>query len=820
LNIQLSHIQSTIAAQIQGVNLPNYIVSEIVYDTRKTSLPEEALFVALKGELRDGHDFIDQAYSAGIRLFLVNLTHPIDLGKYPNSCFLRVESPLLSLQKIAQKHRELFRIPVVGITGSNGKTVVKEWLFELLKTDFDIHRSPRSFNSQLGVAISILGMNEQHQMAFFEAGISENGEMESLVKMIQPSLTVLTHLGSQHDAGFESIEQKALEKLKLCKGADVVVFPRDIKAFEPGIAELRKKQPLTKFISWGYSEGATFRIIEVQKNDGKQIIYFYHRGTNHTLEIPFLDDASQSNAMTCFCVLFAFERWDESHIVKFQALKPINNRLTIERGRRGNVVLNDSYSNDFESLAIAIDVIQRQQPNLPLMLILSEIDNRESSGNLDHKKLVNLLQQKGVNRLVFLGQTEPNFPQEMQVDFFDSTESLLKSTLLDGITGTAILVKGARKYHLENVVEVLKERLHKTSLEINLEAIKHNFRYFKRLITPNTKLMCMVKAFGYGSGTFEVSKTLQELNVDYLGVAFADEGVALREAGITVPIMVMNTDAQTMDILNKFNLEPVVYSLSNLLSYVSILEGQQGCIHIEVDTGMHRLGFAPGEILEAIEKIPSNITVKSIFSHLAVSESADHDEFTTKQAELFYDLANEVEKRLGYSILKHISNTGGIERFPEIQGNMVRLGIGLYGLQPDGSESNNLQTVASLYTTVTQIHEIESNEGIGYGLHDVESHKRKIATIAMGYADGLSRRFGKKAGTVVINGSEVPFVGNICMDMSMVDVTNIQCKEGDRVEIFGEQLSINKMARRGGTISYEILTGISQRVPRIYLGED
>ena len=404
--------------------------------------------------------------------------------------------------------------------------------------------------------------------------------------------------------------------------------------------------------------------------------------------------------------------------------------------------------------------------------------------------------------------------------YYTTTEELLKSEVLNSIVATAILVKGARKYQLESVVEVLKERLHKTSLEINLEAIKHNFRFFRKSIASETKLMCMVKAFGYGSGTFEVSKTLQEMNVDYLGVAFADEGVALREAGIEVPIMVMNTDAQTMDILHQFNLEPVVYSLSNLQSYISCLEGRNGSIHLELDTGMHRLGFAPSELLHAVDSIPKNIKVKSIFSHLAVSENPEFDDFTRNQARVFFEFAGKTESILGYSVLKHISNTGGIERFPEIQGNMVRLGIGLYGLQPDGTEIKELQTVASLFSTVTQIHDVQANEGIGYGLHDHEPYKRRIATIAMGYADGLSRRYGKKVGSVMINGNEVPFVGNICMDMAMVDVTDIQCNEGDRVEIFGEQLSINKMARRGGTISYEILTGISQRVPRIYLGDN
>ena len=818
MNFLVSHIQNVIQAQSLGASASEVLISEIVFDTRKISVPENAMFVALKGEFRNGHDFIAQAYNKGIRVFLVESAYQIEISQYPDACFLVVESSLKSLQTLAEQHRKQYSFPVVGITGSNGKTVVKEWLYELLQSDFSIHRSPRSFNSQLGVAISLLGVASGNQMALIEAGISQTDEMDALWKMIQPSLTVLTHLGSQHDAGFSSTSQKVLEKIKLCKDADVVVFPRDIEAFSEGLASLKKEQPLTRLITWGYTEGSTFRLLNVEKTKTGQIIHFYNRGTEHSLEIPFFDEASVANAMTCFCVLYAFERWDEAHIQKFKSLKPVHNRLTIEKGKRGNVILNDSYSNDIESLAIAIDVIQRQQPNLPLMLILSEMEQVNSIST--DQKIAQLLNHKSINRIIYLGKQRPAFPENIAIEHFTNTEELIASGKLLDITSTAILVKGARKFHLEHVVEILKERLHKTSLEINLESIKHNFRYFKRKIADNTKMMCMVKAFGYGSGTFEVSKTLQDLNVDYLGVAFADEGVALREAGIHAPIMVMNTDAQTMDVLNRYNLEPVVYSLSNLQSYMTILGGQEGRIHLEIDTGMHRLGFNHAEILEAVKIIPSNIKVMSVFSHLAVSEDEKLDAFTQKQAEIFFDVATKIEQFLGYTILKHISNTGGIERFSHLQGNMVRLGIGLYGLEPNGTENAELQPVASLFSTVTQIHEIAENEGIGYGLHNNEPNKRRIATIAMGYADGLSRRFGKKVGSVLINGIEAPFVGNICMDMSMVDVTNIPCIEGDRVEIFGEHLSINKMARRGGTISYEILTGISQRVPRIYLGDN
>ena len=820
MKYSVNNIKSILNANEFGEFADDIVITDIVYDTRKITFPAESMFVALKGQLRDGHDFVQLAYEKGIRVFLVEMEYQIPIEFVTHCIFLKVANPIQSIQILAANHRKQFYIPIVGITGSNGKTVVKEWLGELLSRDFKIYKSPRSFNSQLGVAVSILALEKTHDLGIFEAGISQNGEMDALWNMIQPSLTVITHLGSPHDAGFENRKQKAQEKLKLCKNADVIIVPKDIEDLQSELLSLKKNQPLTKIVSWGYNEGATFRLLKVERTNLGQKIYFQNRGTEHFIEIPFIDEASIANAMTCFCVLFAFERWDEKHIDLFKQLKPVNNRLTIEKGRRGNVILNDSYSNDFESLAIALDVIQRQQPNLPLKLIVSEMEQVSNNVELEQQKIAQLFESKHIESIIYLGSEPPKFLDNFNVLHFTDTLSLIQSGCLNLISNAAILVKGARKYQLEQVVEHLKERLHKTSLEIDLDAIKHNFRYFKHKISPNTKMMCMVKAFGYGSGTFEVSKTLQDLGADYLGVAFADEGVLLREAGIKVPIMVMNTDAQTMNLLNQYHLEPVVYSAANLNAYMNLLGSNHGEIHLEIDTGMHRLGFGTTEILDSVKLIPENIKVKSVFTHLAVSEDTSKDAFTESQAKLYYETVAEIESILGYPVIKHISNTGGIQRFAQLQSDMVRLGIGLYGLMPDGAENSDLQAVASLSSTITQIHTVLPFEGIGYGQHNPDSVERKIATIAMGYADGLSRRFGKKVGGVLINGIFAPFVGNICMDMAMVDVTEINCQEGDSVEIFGKNLSINEMSHRGGTISYEILTNISQRVPRIYLGEN
>lgn len=814
------NIKSILNASEFGEFADNVVITDVVYDTRKITFPAESMFVALKGQLRDGHDFVQLAYEKGIRVFLVENEYQIPIEYVSNCIFLKVANPIQSLQLLAVNHRKQFYIPIVGITGSNGKTVVKEWLSELLCRDFKIYKSPRSFNSQLGVAVSMLALEKSHELGIFEAGISQHGEMDALRDMIQPSLTVITHLGSPHDAGFNSREQKAQEKIKLCKNADVIVVPKDIEGLQNELSSLKTNQPLTKIISWGYNDGATFKLVKVERTNLGQKIHFLNRGTEHFIEIPFIDEASIANAMTCFCVLFAFERWDEKHIDLFKHLKSVNNRLTIEKGRRGNVILNDSYSNDFESLAIALDVIQRQQPNLPLKLIVSEMEQVSNNVQLEQQKIAQLFESKHIDSIIYLGSEPPKFLDNFSVLHFTDTLSLIQSGCLNLISHAAILVKGARKYQLEQVVEHLKERLHKTSLEIDLDAIKHNFRYFKHKISNDTKMMCMVKAFGYGSGTFEVSKTLQDLGADYLGVAFADEGVLLREAGIKVPIMVMNTDAQTMNLLNQYHLEPVVYSTANLSEYMNLLGAAKGEIHLEIDTGMHRLGFGIAEIIESVKRIPENIKVKSVFTHLAVSEDASKDAFTETQAKVYYETVAKIESILGYQVIKHISNTGGIQRFANLQSDMVRLGIGLYGVMPDGSENKDLQTVATLSSTITQIHTVLPFEGIGYGQHDSDPSERKIATIAMGYADGLSRRFGKKVGGVLINGIIAPFVGNICMDMAMLDVTGIDCQEGDSVEIFGKNLSINEMSHRGGTISYEILTNISQRVPRIYLGEN
>ncbi len=789
------------------------VISEIVYDTRRVGLASSTLFVALKGAHRDGHNYIQEAYRQGIRAFLIQQNRTSEFEHLSDAVFFSVDDPLTALQDWAIFHRSKWRIPVIGITGSNGKTVVKEWLFELLKGDFEVYKSPRSFNSQLGVALSILGMDETHQLAIIEAGISGKGDMQKLHEMIKPNLVVLTHLGDAHDEGFENRASKAFEKSLLIEGADVVVYPKDQKDWSNPLKYWKQKQPLTKFITWGYDDTSSYVIEDIKKTHRDASIHFRYRSMSHNLQIPFIDQASISNALSCFSTLTALERWDEEHLNLFKELHAIENRLSIEKGKRQNIIINDSYSHDFESLQIALSVLNEQSAGMPHWVILSPIWNRK----LGVDRLCQILKQYDVQKVIWVGNTVHGTFEGLEQIFFETTEELLKSPVLSEIAAKALLIKGARIHRLERVVEVLKQQLHHTVMEIDLDAILHNYRFFKNKIPSKTKMMVMAKAAGYGSGQYEVAKLLESQGVDYLGVAYADEGISLRNSGVKIPIMVMNADGKGHQQCVDYGLEPVIYSQEGLMDVLSRSGKEPMAIHIEMDTGMHRLGFPPETDWSFLKLHQDRINVKSVFTHLSASENAEMDSFTHEQynnfIESFERLKNEVQVEVG----AHILNTSGMLRFPEYSLDMVRLGIGLYGQESPCDEF--LKPAVSLNTTITQKHLVGAGMGIGYGQLDAANHERTIATIAIGYADGLLRKYGRGNWSVWLNGTKVPIVGNICMDMAMIDVTGVACEPGDRVEIFGTHLSITEMARRGETISYEILTSISQRVPRIFVGE-
>jgi len=855
--------------RVQGtaVGAENVICS-VVFDTRKLWSAETSstLFVALKG-VRDGHSYLGEAYRAGVRMFLVSRFESNLILQFNDALFIVVEDTLVALQQWAGWHRKQVTGVVVGITGSNGKTIVKEWLGLLFKGDFFMGKSPRSYNSQLGVALSLLDIPLGTQLSLLEVGISGAADMGTLHAMVQPNLAVITHLGEAHAEGFASLQEKSKSKVSLADGADVVVYPFDLEAVRTEISTLKSRNALMKTIHWGWKEGAQFRITEVEvlsagdlstgvsgsnpiSEAGGQRIHFVHRGTSHQLDIPFMDSASVSNAMTCLCVLQALERWDPSHLDRFMQLPYLENRLQFVAGRLGNYILNDSYSADLESLGVALDMLKRQSPNLPLMSILGSFEQTGMNISDLRDSILRMLSNYGVREAVFVGVEFRGLGSVLasgELDLgegatvisgglsnlarvnstlekiwqFDTVAALMDSAVLSGIASQSILIKGSRNSGLERVANRMQARLHQTRLEINLNALKNNYLYFKQRVGADKKVMCMVKAFGYGSGSFESARALQALAVDYLGVAYINEGIALRNAGITVPIMVMNADGGAAWQMQEYQLEPVVYSFQSLEALIR--SGVQGLkIHVEIDTGMHRLGFAPadmGELGLRIKDLDLAIEVASVFSHLAASETSDSDNFTLGQLEVFSAAAAVLETGLGYTVLKHIENTGGILRFADARFTMVRLGIGLYGVDPRGLGEAALQPVTRWVSTISQVQLVKAGEGVGYGMHGVSDRDREVAVIAAGYADGLWRADGQANSGVWIKGVEAPFVGNICMDMAMVDVTGLNCKPGDEVELFGENLRVETLAQRRSTIPYEVLTAVSQRVARVYVEE-
>lgn len=844
MKFAFNDIVKVTGGRVQGtaVGAENVICS-VVFDTRKLWSAETSstLFVALKG-VRDGHSYLGEAYRAGVRMFLVSRCDDNLILQFNDALFIVVEDTLVALQQWAAWHRKQVTGVVVGITGSNGKTIVKEWLGLLFKGDFSMGKSPRSYNSQLGVALSLLDIPLGTQLSLLEVGISGAADMGTLHAMVQPNLAVITHLGEAHAEGFASLQEKAKSKVSLADGADVVVYPFDLEAVRTEISTLKSRNALMKTIHWGWKEGAQFRITEVKvlsasdlsagvsgsnpiAETGGQRIHFVHRGTSHQLDIPFMDSASVSNAMTCLCVLQALERWDPSHLDRFMQLPHLENRLQFVAGRLGNYILNDSYSADLESLGVALDMLKRQSPNLPLMSILGSFEQTGMDISDLRDSILRMLSNYGVREAVFVGVEyrglgSGNFGLE-KIWQFDTVSALMDSAVLSGIASQSILIKGSRNSGLERVANRMQARLHQTRLEINLNALKNNYLYFKQRVGEGKKVMCMVKAFGYGSGSFESARALQALAVDYLGVAYIDEGIALRNAGITVPIMVMNADGGAAWQMQEYQLEPVVYSFPSLEALIR--SGVQGLkIHVEIDTGMHRLGFAPadmGELGLRIKDLDLAIEVASVFSHLAASETSDSDNFTLGQLEVFSAAAAVLETGLGYTVLKHIENTGGILRFADARFTMVRLGIGLYGVDPRGLVEAALQPVTRWVSTISQVQWVKAGEGVGYGMHGVSDRDREVAVIAAGYADGLWRADGQANSGVWIKGVEAPFVGNICMDMAMVDVTGLNCKPGDEVELFGENLRVETLAQRRSTIPYEVLTAVSQRVARVYVEE-
>lgn len=793
------------------------IIQYLVIDSRSVLVPENSLFFALKSH-RDGHEFIKDAYQKEIRNFVVTERKYVD--QYPDCNFIIVENVLKSLQKLATYHRSQSQLKTIGITGSNGKTIVKEWLYQLLALDFNIVRSPKSYNSQIGVPLSVWQIESENNLGIFEAGISAVNEMDELEEIIQPEIGILTNIGEAHAEGFSSKKEKLLEKLKLFINADLLIYSPEY------VTEINAKLlPGKKHFSWSSKQAADLQIIAVEPIEGNCYLRAIYQNAEIECILPFKDRASIENGMICWATLLAMGYTPEQADLRLEKISAVSMRLELKNGINQCSIIDDSYSADISSLAIALDFLNQQNQHPKRTVILSELFETGKDDQDLYKEIAELLVQKKVNRLIGIGKHMAAHQTLFSVDtlFFDDTNAFIEAFPSIEFSHETILVKGARRFEFGRISKLLTQKIHDTVLEIDLNAMVGNLQFYRSKIQPGVKIMAMVKAFSYGSGSFEIANLLQFHKVDYLAVAYADEGIALRKAGITLPIMVMSPEESAFEAIIKHRLEPEIYSLEILNSFMRALSNYDFNypVHLKIDSGMHRLGFDRAEISSLIEGIKNNdkIKVQSIFSHLVASDAAEHDGFTQHQIDQFQNVADQLVNALGYKPLLHIANTSGISRWPNGQMDMVRLGIGLYGFDSALYQNRGLQTVMVLKTTVTQVKLLEAGETVGYSRRGVMPLGGKIATVKIGYADGYSRAFGNGVGKMIVNGHLVPTIGSICMDMTMLDVTGIDVKAGDEAIVFNQSHSIMQLAKDIGTIPYEILTNISQRVKRVYFYE-
>lgn len=807
------------------------IIENLLLDSRKVYYPATSLFFALKGPRRDGHQFIPELYKKGVRNFVVSRS--VDRHLYPEANFLTVNDTLKALQQLAVGHRRQFttlpagrQVPVIGITGSNGKTIVKEWLYQLLHEDHNIVRSPKSYNSQIGVPLSVWQMNEQHTLAIFEAGISQRGEMDMLAEIIQPTIGILTNIGEAHSEGFENKDQKLKEKAKLFADCKIVIGRYQ------DLYDLRhtfnKDQ---KVITWGTSDQSDIIVKAVSKGEAATIIDLSYGADTVSVSIPFIDEASIENAVTCYCVLRQLGVADNVVVKRMENLHPVNMRLELKKGINHCIIINDSYSADLSSLEIALNFLSQQTAYTRKTVILSDLVQTGMEDEKLYSFILSELKEYKITRLIGIGKKistqlrQQQFNKDMSIDLFASVADFTRQFLSPQFREEAILIKGARVFGFEGIVALLEQKVHQTVLEINLNAIVQNLKVYQSQLKPATKVMAMVKAFAYGSGGAEIAGILQYHKVDYLGVAYADEGVELRKAGINLPVMVLNPEESAFESMVENSLEPDLYSFDILRSFTSFLdrEGlQQYPVHIELETGMNRLGFAPGDVEALAAELSANslLKIQSVFSHLASSEDPGQDDFTLLQFNRFKKATDVIRKKLSYSFLEHIANSAAIFRLPELQSDMVRLGIGLYGIDSSLVNQSLLSPVASLRSTIAQIKFVKKGESVSYNRRGIVERDSIIATVRIGYADGFSRKLGNAVGKIWVKGKLAPVIGVVCMDMTMIDITDISgVKEGDEVLIFGKELPIQQLAEWAGTIPYEIMTGISQRVKRVYFEE-
>ncbi len=784
-------------------------IADLITDSRKVIPGEGSIFFAIPGERNDGHNFIHALFELGVNQFIVERS--VDSGLLNGANILQVTSTVDALQRIVRARREQFQIPVIGITGSNGKTIIKEWLFQLLSREYIIIKNPGSYNSQVGVPLSVWKMQSEHQLGIFEAGISKPGEMEKLEAIIQPSIVLFTNIGTAHDEGFGNPDEKITEKLKLSKRSNVLVFCADHLEVKNKVKELG----IPSF-SWSLKGNAD---VVIQKTGSDFRINTSEK--EFTVALPFTDKASIENCLHCI-TLMLYLKYDHNIISeRIQSLRSISMRLELKEGINQSQVIDDSYNNDLGGLQISLDFLKNQKQKKKKSLILSDMLQTGLSNEEMATKIADLVKRSDIDSFIGIGPVLYDHKNKFNgnSNFHRSTDDFLNLFEGDKFQDQIILVKGARAFQFEKIVNRLQRKVHGTIMEIDLGALIHNLNFFRSRL-PGTKIMVMVKAFAYGSGSTEIANVLQYHRVDYLGVAYADEGIDLRRNNITIPIMVMNPSEESFEQLLAYKLEPEVYSFKMLKSFIDFLKLRPCSVHLKLDTGMHRLGFDEADLDELISilKNNNNIQVASIFSHLAGADEEQHDDFSKLQGEKLKVWADRISSALGYKPLYHLLNSPGILRLPQLHFDMVRLGIGLYGIDPS-SLNSNLKPVATLKTIISQIKHIPKGESIGYSRKGIATNDMTLATLAIGYADGFSRAFSNGKGQVLIHGKRAPVVGNVCMDMTMVDITGIPANEGDEAILFGDQLPIQEVAAMANTIPYEILTSTSERVKRVFVAE-
>ncbi len=813
---------SEILCSLNSVRIESEI-NWLLTDSRNLSFPSETLFFAIETNRNDGHNYIIELYNNNVRNFVVHQKRE-EFETMSDANFILVVDTLAALQKLVTVHRNQFNIPIIGITGSNGKTVVKEWLYQLLNKDYKTIRSPRSYNSQIGVPLSVWNLNKDTELGIFEAGISQPNEMTTITPIIIPTIGILTNIGDAHQENFTSLKQKCEEKLKLFTNSKVLIYCSDNKLIDISVSQSGFKG---KVLDWGKNEHASIKIKSICKVKFNTVISIEYEQNNYSFEIQFVDEASIENILHCIVLMLYLKYSSDTIAERVMQIESVAMRMNVKDGVNNCTIINDTYNSDLNSLSIALDFLNQQavSKSLKRTLILSDIHQTGQSADELFNKVSELISNKKISRLIGIGAEISKFKNKFKVEmmnFFKDTDEFLHSSEIRSFINEVILIKGSRSFQFERISSQLEFVTHETILEVNLNALIDNLNYFRSKLNPKTKVVCMVKAFAYGSGAVEVARTLQHHRCDYLAVAVADEGAELRREGIRIPIMVMNPELGGFGMIIDNNLEPEIYNFRILEAFSDVV-GKLGLIdypiHIKIDSGMHRLGFEPNEINNLIEYVKANpqIKIRTVFSHLSAADDARYDSFTRQQVDTFLQCADLITSSFSHDILKHICNSAATERFPEYQFDMIRLGIGHYGISsiPD----LKLKTVCALKTIIIQIKDIPAGESIGYGRKGISSKNRKIGILPIGYADGYDRKLGNGVGEVFVNRKRAKIVGNICMDLCMIDITAMDVTEGDVVELFGENISINEIAEQLKTITYEVLTGISRRVKRIYYQE-